>query len=68
MERRLFQEGMPVKTAYINGNVYTGGDRLQKAFLVEDGKFRMVGTNDEIRSALSDADECVDLHVACVAP
>ena len=37
-----------MKTAYYNGNVYTGQLPLQEAFVVEDGKFICVGSNADI--------------------
>ena len=37
-----------MKTAYFGGVVYPGSLPLQQAFLVEDGKFTAVGTNEEI--------------------
>ena len=57
-----------MKTAYINGIVYTGKLPLCEAFVVEEGKFGLTGTRDEILKAISDADECVDLHGAFVTP
>ena len=50
------------KTAYYNARVYTGALPLCQAFLVEDGLFRLVGSNEEILSALSDGDERIDLR------
>ncbi len=47
-----------MKTAYINGKVYTGELPLQEAFAVENGKFAYVGTNE---AAVNKADEIVDL-------
>ena len=37
-----------MKTAYINGLVYTGCFPLRQGFIVEDGKFLAVGSNEEI--------------------
>lgn len=37
-----------MKTAYFGGVVYPGSLPLQQAFLVEDGKFTAVDTNEEI--------------------
>ena len=48
-----------MKTAYFNGRVYTGDLPLQEAFIVEDGKFFTVGSNEEILAA---ADERIDLN------
>lgn len=49
-----------MKTAYIHGQVYTGTLPLQQAFLVEDGRFTAVGTDEEIRKL--DAEVYVDLE------
>ena len=48
-----------MKTAYWNGCVYTGKLPLQQAFLVEDGKFSAVGSNEEVLA--QNADNTVDL-------
>ena len=45
--------------AYIHGRVYTGTLPLQEAFMVEDGKFSAVGSNEEIINL--GADKTVDL-------
>jgi len=37
-----------MKTAYINGKVYTGDLDLQQAFIVENGKFGLVGANEDV--------------------
>ena len=37
-----------MKTAYVNGCIYTGQWPLQQAFLVEDGKFITVGSDAQI--------------------
>ena len=44
-----------MKHIFYNGQVYTGEETLQTAFLVEDGLFRAVGRDKEIL-ALADAD------------
>ena len=44
-----------MKHIFYNGQVYTGEEMLQTAFLVEDGLFRAVGKDGEIL-ALADAD------------
>lgn len=49
-----------MKTAYINGLVYTGQLPFTQAFLVEDGRFSAVGSNEEILA--QNADEIVDLE------
>lgn len=49
-----------MKTAFYNGQVYTGTLPLQQAFVVEDGHFTDVGTDKEI---LSQATDCrIDLQ------
>ena len=45
--------------AYIHGRVYTGTLPLQEAFMVENGKFSAVGSNEEIINL--GADKTVDL-------
>ena len=56
-----------MKTAYYNAKVYTGSLPLCEAFIVENGRFGKIGSNDEILSLLSDTDTCVDLngHFVC---
>ena len=56
-----------MKTVFYNGKVYTGSEVLGEAFLVEDGKFAMVGANDAVRAAAGDA-EAVDLQGRFVCP
>lgn len=51
-----------MKTAYYNARVYTGELPLSQAFLVEDGRFAAVGTDEEILSRLAAADARVDLN------
>ena len=48
-----------MKTAYFGGLVYTGALPMQQAFLVEDGKFAAVGSDQEILAL--EADSRVDL-------
>ena len=48
-----------MKTAYINGQVYTGTLPLQQAFLVQDGTFAAVGSNEEMLAL--DIDRIEDL-------
>ena len=50
-----------MRTAYYNGNVYTGSLPLRSAFLVENGCFTQTGTDDEILKSLSPDDSRVDL-------
>lgn len=47
-----------MKSIYYNAAVYTGETKLQQAFLVEEGAFTAVGTNEEIL-ALADRDTVV---------
>lgn len=56
-----------MKTVYYNGKVYTGSEVLDEAFLVEDGKFALVGSNEAVRAAAEDA-EAVDLQGKFVCP
>ena len=49
-----------MKTAYFGGAVYTGTLPLQQAFVVEDGKFTAVGSNEEILAL--EAEQQVDLQ------
>ena len=51
-----------MKTAYLNGRVYTGTLPLATAFIVEDGRFGPVGTDEAVRAALSPDDRRVDLN------
>ncbi len=54
------------RTAYYNGVIYTSDDSLQsaEAFIVEDGRFVLVGSNDEI----TDCEDRIDLEGKCVLP
>ena len=47
-----------MKTIYYNGQVYTG-EGMKEAFVVEDGKFVFVGSNEE---ALKYSGEKINLH------
>ena len=49
-----------MKTAYYNGQIYTGTLPLQQAFLVENGKFAAVGSDAEILAL--EADRKTDLQ------
>ena len=49
-----------MKIAYIHGEVYTGSLPLQQAFLVEDGAFAAVGSDEEILAL--QPDQTVDLE------
>ena len=44
-----------MKTAYIHGLVYTGQLPLRQAFIVEDGRFLTVGSDEEILALKTDA-------------
>ena len=57
-----------MKTAYYNATVYTGKLPLCQAFLVENGCFRAIGTNEQILMMLSDGDERIDLRGRFVCP
>ena len=48
-----------MRTAYLNGRVYTGCLPLQEAFIVEEGKFAAVGSNTEILAL--EAEQTVNL-------
>ena len=49
-----------MKTAYVHGCVYTGKMPLQQAFIVENGKFIAVGSDESILS--TSVDRVVDLE------
>ena len=55
-----------MKTAYYNGIVYTGEMPLQQAFLTEDGRFGITGSDEEVLARLSPEDRKTDLHGAFV--
>ena len=57
-----------MRTAFYNGAVYTGELPLRQAFVVEDGYFRLAGSNEEVLSAMSKADSRVDLKGCFVCP
>ncbi len=57
-----------MKSIYWNAKVYTGEAKLQQAFLIEEGVFAAVGTNEEIL-ALTDGDtDVTDLKGRFVCP
>ena len=57
-----------MKSIYWNAKVYTGEAKLQQAFLIEEGVFAAVGTNEEIL-ALADGDtDVTDLKGCFVCP
>ena len=53
-----------MKTAYYNGKVYTGKLPLQQGFVVEEGRFTYVGTNESVLQ--KGAERTVDLQGAFV--
>ena len=53
-----------MRTVFYNAQVYTGRLPLMQAFMVEDGKFTFVGSNEEAKAV--EADERVDLGGAFV--
>ena len=57
-----------MKTIYYNGQVYTGEDELQQAFVVEDGKFVYVGDSKNAKKNACDEDQFVDLQGKFVCP
>ena len=48
-----------MKTAYINGQIYTGTLPLVQAFSTEEGEFIAVGSNEDVTAQ---ADQIVDLQ------
>ena len=54
-----------MKTAYIGGLVYTGKLPLQQAFLVENGKFAAVGSNEKILALNADSVVNLDGKFVC---
>ncbi len=57
-----------MKTAYLNARVYTGEEGLSRAFLVENGFFTAVGSDDEILALAGGNAETVDLGGCFVCP
>ena len=57
-------------TVYRNGFVYTVDGPLSRAqaFAVKDGKYIVVGTNDDMKSVTGDGTEVVDLKGRMVMP
>ena len=51
-----------MKTVYYNGKVYTGGESLQQAFVVEDGIFEYVGDSQGAKQLATVGDDLVDLQ------
>ncbi len=57
-----------MKSAYFNGQVYTGITELSQAFLVEDGVFAAVGSNTQILALCDPETERTDLEGRFVCP
>lgn len=57
-----------MKSVYRNARVYTGGEQLQQAFLVEDGVFTAVGTDEEILRLAGRETAVADLQGRFVCP
>ncbi len=55
-----------MKQIYIKGKVYTGQLPLVSAFVVEEGKFLLAGSDEEALTLRSDGDEVIDLAGAFV--
>ncbi len=51
-----------MRTIYHNGQVFTGSLPLVQAFIVEDGRFTAVGSNEEILAQCTLGDTVVDLE------
>ena len=57
-----------MRTAYYNGQVYTGKLPLQEAFLVEDGRFGRTGSDAQILALLEPGERKIDLKGRFVCP
>ena len=57
-----------MKEIFFNGKIYTGDEKLQEAFLVEDGCFGAVGTNAEISALADESTPRTDLQGRFVCP
>ena len=57
-----------MKAIWYNGKVYAGEEALQEAFLVRDGFFQAVGTNEEILALADTETVCTDLKGRFVCP
>ncbi len=57
-----------MRTIYFGGRVFTGELPLQQAFVVEDGCFASVGSDDQILSQSKPGDERVSLEGRFVCP
>ena len=54
-----------MKTAYIHGQVYTGTLPLKQAFLVENGKFLAVGSDEDILAIKPDQTTDLNNQFVC---
>ncbi|MBR5948607.1 MAG: amidohydrolase [Clostridia bacterium] len=50
-----------MKTIYINGKIYTGELPLKSAFIVENGSFTAVGSDEEMLALAESGDELIEL-------
>ncbi len=57
-----------MRTIYYGGKVFTGALPLQRAFIVEDGRFLSVGTDEELLAQRRKGDETVCLGGRFVCP
>ena len=57
-----------MQTIYTGGRVFTGSEALQQAFIVEEGRFIAVGTDEEMRSLAQPGDRFIPLHGRFVCP
>ncbi|NCB42118.1 MAG: amidohydrolase [Clostridia bacterium] len=57
-----------MKKIFYNGEVYTVTDGMKQAFVVEDGKFKFVGTNQEALNFKEKNSEIFDLRGKFVTP
>lgn len=57
-----------MKTFYINGMVYVGENDIREAFVVEDEKFTLVGSAEEVLAQKGPEDSLVDLGGKFVCP
>ncbi|MBR3694283.1 MAG: amidohydrolase [Erysipelotrichales bacterium] len=50
-----------MREVYVNGKVYTGNNGLQEAFIVKDGIFEWVGSNEAVEPLIEPTDTVIDL-------
>ncbi|MBQ9987180.1 MAG: amidohydrolase family protein, partial [Erysipelotrichales bacterium] len=50
-----------MREVYVNGKVYTGNNGLQEAFIVKDGIFEWVGSNEAVKPLIEPTDTVIDL-------